>query len=100
MAISLASRMRHFSKGVAIVFGLAASPSWAFFDGQTGIITKQLKDACPAFSSGDYKLVSTTSGQATAVLADVFEHESGARCLCSRTKTDKSAKCGPTSARR
>ncbi|MGL4636053.1 MAG: hypothetical protein ACRCWF_08740 [Beijerinckiaceae bacterium] len=81
-------------------FCLINFPGFAFFDGQTGIVVKQLKDACPAFASGEYKLANSTSGQNNLILTDIFEHESGARCLCSRSKTDKTARCGPTASRR
>jgi hypothetical protein len=78
----------------------AISPAAAFFNGQTGVVSKQLKNACPAFASGDYTLADTSAVQTGMILADIFEHESGARCMCSRSKSEKNARCGPTAPRR
>jgi hypothetical protein len=85
--------------GLLACFVLVA-PAVAFFDGQTGVVSKQLKNACPAFATGGYTLADTSAVQTGMILADVFEHESGARCLCSRSRTEKTARCGPTSPRR
>jgi hypothetical protein len=74
----------------------AVKPAHAFFDGQTGVITAQIKNACPAFGTGEFKLSDSVSPPGNLPMIDVFEHESGARCSCTRSRTDKSLRCGPT----
>jgi hypothetical protein len=73
-----------------------AKPAHAFFDGQTGVITQQIKNACPAFGTGEFKLSDSTALPGNLPMIDVFEHESGARCSCTRSRTDKTLRCGPT----
>jgi hypothetical protein len=75
---------------------LAMKPAHAFFDGQTGVITTQIKNACPAFGTGEFKLSDSISPPGNLPMIDVFEHETGARCSCTRSRTDKSLRCGPT----
>ncbi len=80
--------------------GLAfAAPAQAFFDGQTGVVSQQLRDACPAFSQGEVKLSDSIAPPGNLPMIDIFEHESGARCSCTRSRTDKSLRCGPTAPR-
>lgn len=74
----------------------ASGPAAAFFDGQTGVIEKQLKSACPAFSAGDMRLVDSSSPPGNMPMTDIFEHESGARCACHRSRMDRTLRCGPT----
>ena len=52
----------------------------AFFDGQTG----------------DVRPVDTSSPPGNMPMVGVFEHESGARCACTRSRTDRTLRCGPT----
>ena len=68
----------------------------AFFDGQTGTVEKQVKAACPAYASGDVRLVDTSSPPGNMPMVDIFEHESGARCSCTRSRSDRTLRCGPT----
>jgi hypothetical protein len=82
-----------------------ASAQNVFSSGQTGAAEDQLKAACPAFASGQYKLVATNASQSNFILSDVFEHETGARCACSRDKTvrgknDQAMRCGPAASKR
>lgn len=95
--------MRHSERVFAACLAAAISgwgmavPAAAFFDGQTGVVDKQLKAACPAFASGEIRLVDSTSPPGNMPMLDIFEHESGARCACTRSRTDvKSLRCGPT----
>jgi hypothetical protein len=74
----------------------AVKPAHAFFDGQTGVITAQIKNACPAFGTGEFKLSDSIAPPGNLPMIDVFEHESGARCSCTRSRTDKTLRCGPT----
>jgi hypothetical protein len=85
-----------WAAAASLVFTMPAAH--AFFDGQTGVVTAQIKAACPAFGSGKYVLGETSSPHGNRPIIDVFEHESGARCLCSRSKTEKEVRCGPTGA--
>jgi hypothetical protein len=90
------SRTIGLIRGAAFgVVALASLPAAAFFDGQTGVVDKHLKSACPAFSSGEFKLVDSTSPPGNLPMVDVFEHESGARCSCTRSRTEKTLRCGP-----
>jgi hypothetical protein len=70
--------------------------SMAFFDGQTGVVDRQLKAACPAFASGQIKLVDSLSPPGNAPIVDVFEHDSGARCSCTLSRIDRTLRCGPS----
>jgi hypothetical protein len=79
---------------VLIVSGVQSS--LAFFDGQTGVIERQLKAACPAFASGGIKLVDSTSPPGNMPIVDVFEHDSGARCSCTLSRIDRNLRCGPS----
>jgi hypothetical protein len=68
----------------------------AFHGGLTGVTELQLKSACPAFGSGESKLADSTSPPGNLPLIDIFEHESGARCSCTRMRSDKhTLRCGP-----
>jgi hypothetical protein len=90
------SRMIGLFGGIAFSTAILVSvPAAAFFDGQTGVADKQLKAACPAFASGEVKLIDSTSPPGNLPMVDVFEHESGARCSCTRSRTDKTLRCGP-----
>jgi hypothetical protein len=84
--------------GAALAAGalLLGGNAFAFFDGQTGVVEKQVKAACPAFASGDVRLVDSSSPPGNMPMVDVFEHESGARCSCTRSRTEKTLRCGPT----
>jgi hypothetical protein len=81
--------------GVAFSAAILISPATAFFDGQTGVADKQLKAACPAFASGEVKLIDSVSPPGNLPMVDTFEHESGARCSCTRSRTEKTLRCGP-----
>jgi hypothetical protein len=82
---------------VAVFLGSAAAI--AFHSGHTGATEAQLKSACPAFAQGEITLADSVSPPGNLPLQDMFEHESGARCACMRSRTDKqSLKCGPTAA--
>jgi hypothetical protein len=74
----------------------AAKPAHAFFDGQTGVATEQIKNACPAFGAGEFKLSDSSAPPGNLPIIDIFEHESGARCSCTRSRIDKTLRCGPT----
>jgi hypothetical protein len=89
------SRMIGLIGGIAFNAAILVSPATAFFDGQTGVVDKQLKAACPAFTSGEVKLIDSTSPPGNLPMVDVFEHESGARCSCTRSRTEKTLRCGP-----
>jgi hypothetical protein len=89
------SRMIGLIGGIAFNAAILVSPATAFFDGQTGVVDKQLKAACPAFASGEVKLIDSTSPPGNLPMVDVFEHESGARCSCTRSRTEKTLRCGP-----
>jgi hypothetical protein len=69
----------------------------AFHGGHTGVTEAQIRNACPAFNTGDVALIDSLSPPGNLPMTDVFEHESGARCACTRQRTDKhSLRCGPT----
>jgi hypothetical protein len=88
--------MRKIISAMVLAGIMVASPVSAFFDGQTGVIDKQLKAACPAFSAGKYALSDSVAPPGSLPMTDIFEHETGARCLCSRSRTDRTTRCGPT----
>lgn len=68
----------------------------AFHGGHTGVTEAQLKAACPAFAQGAVALADSIAPPGNLPMTDVFEHESGARCICTRQRTDKhSLRCGP-----
>jgi hypothetical protein len=74
-----------------------ASPAFAFHGGHTGVTEQNLRAACPAFGTGTFSLLSSVSPPGTSPLVDVFEHDSGARCQCTRLRTaERSLRCGPT----
>jgi hypothetical protein len=87
------TRMLLLPLGLALMNPL---PALAFFDGQTGAITQQIKDACPAFGSGEFKLADSVAPPGNLPMIDTFEHETGARCSCTRSRTEKTLRCGPT----
>jgi hypothetical protein len=86
----------------AAAFAVASflcSPAIAFHGGHTGVTEQQLKAACPAFAQGEIALSDSVSPPGSLPMTDTFEHESGARCVCTRQRTDKhSLRCGPTAA--
>ncbi len=76
---------------------LLAHSTLAFHGGHTGVTEAQLKAACPAFSAGAIELADSIAPPGNLPMTDIFEHETGARCSCTRTRTEKhSLKCGPT----
>jgi hypothetical protein len=82
---------------VVIAFAQLGGTAFAFHGGHTGVTEAQLKSACPAFNQGAVMLFDSVSPPGNLPMSDVFEHESGARCICTRQRTDKhSLRCGPT----
>jgi hypothetical protein len=80
---------------VAIV-ELAVTSANAFHSGHTGVSEANLRDACPAFRTGEIKLFDSVAPPGNLPMTDVFEHETGARCSCTRTRGDvRSLRCGP-----
>jgi hypothetical protein len=76
-----------------------ALPALAFHGGHTGVTEDQLKAACPAFRTGVIDLSDSVSPPGNLPMTDVFVHESGARCSCTRQRTDvRSMRCGPMAA--
>jgi hypothetical protein len=72
------------------------SSAVAFHGGHTGVTETQLKAACPAFQTGEAKLFDSLSPPGNLPMTDIFEHETGARCGCTRMRSEKhSLKCGP-----
>jgi hypothetical protein len=72
-------------------------PASSFHGGHTGVSEDQLKAACPAFSRGGIELHDSVSPPGNLPMTDIFEHESGARCACTRMRTDRhTLRCGPT----
>lgn len=93
------TRKSLLSIGPVIVALLASSPTLAFHGGHTGVTEIQLKNACPAFGSGNVSLFDSIAPPGNLPLTDIFEHESGARCACTRQRTDRqSLRCGPMAA--
>jgi hypothetical protein len=89
-------RLRSALAGLALAAGAVVTPALAFHSGHTGVTEEQLKAACPAFNAGEITLFDSVSPPGNLPMTDVFEHESGARCTCTRMRTDKhSLKCGP-----
>jgi hypothetical protein len=81
---------------VAALTGLtAAAPAAAYHDGSTGVVAEQLRAACPAFTSGEVRLMDTSAPPGNMPMIDIFEHESGARCSCMRSRAAKTMRCGP-----
>jgi hypothetical protein len=66
----------------------AAAPAAAYHDGSTGVVAEQLRAACPAF-------MDTSAPPGNMPMIDIFEHESGARCSCMRSRAAKTMRCGP-----
>jgi hypothetical protein len=82
--------------GFVLASFLCTLPAFAFHGGHTGVSEMQIKNACPAFSFGAVSLVDSVSPPGNLPMTDVFEHESGARCTCTRQRSDRfSARCGP-----
>jgi hypothetical protein len=95
------SRVRYLLGASAAIALSLASPALAFHGGHTGVTENQLKTACPAFGTGTIALFDSISPPGNLPMTDIFEHESGARCRCTRMRTDRhSLRCGPTAARR
>jgi hypothetical protein len=94
------TRKTYFGAGCFVVaFFLCSLPAVAFHGGHTGVTETQLKNACPAFSSGAINLFDSVAPPGNLPMTDIFEHESGARCACTRNRTDRHAvRCGPTAA--
>jgi hypothetical protein len=93
-------KIRALSVAAALAAGIAFSPAVAFHGGHTGVTEAQIRAACPAFSAGEAKLSDSISPPGNLPMTDVFEHETGARCSCSRMRTDKhTLKCGPAARR-
>jgi hypothetical protein len=89
--------IRISSAGIAYFLCIAGAS--AFHGGHTGVTETQLKSACPAFSTGAVNLFDSVSPPGNLPMTDIFEHESGARCACTRMRTDKhTLRCGPTAA--
>jgi hypothetical protein len=77
---------------------IAVFPAAAFHGGHTGVAAHQLKAACPAFRTGEIELADSVAPPGTLPVTDIFVHESGARCTCTRQRTeDKALRCGPMS---
>jgi uncharacterized Fe-S center protein len=79
---------------------IKATAQKSFSGGQTGASEEMLKAACPAFAHGKYQLVVTSANQTNVAAADIFEHETGARCACTRNTAEKSFRCGPAAPKR
>jgi hypothetical protein len=74
-----------------------ATAAHAFYGGHTGVTEKNIREACPAFGTGTYNLSSSIANPGTTPLVDIFEHDTGARCQCTRLRTaERSLRCGPT----
>jgi hypothetical protein len=85
----------------ASICGLSVGVARAFHGGHTGVTESQLKAACPAFGTGTVMLFDSVAPPGNLPMTDVFEHESGARCTCTRQRTDRhSLRCGPAAPRR
>jgi hypothetical protein len=87
------------TSGALVAYFLCIFAASAFHGGHTGVTETQLKNACPAFAAGEITLSDSVSPPGNLPMTDVFEHESGARCACTRMRTDRfSLRCGPTAA--
>jgi hypothetical protein len=86
-----------FGAAPFVLASFLCNAAFAFHGGHTGVTEPQLKAACPAFAQGEIALADSVSPPGNLPMTDVFEHETGARCTCTRQRTDKhSLRCGPT----